>query len=96
MKTDDMIYKIDKIDSEIIELLSKRSSLMTASGTNGKKMNEAHDHNIEKAIMKIKHKASNTGLDPDIAEKIYRNIINCFKYMQMKEFLDINCEPQDI
>lgn len=88
MKADDMIHKIDRIDSEIIKLLSERSSLM---------INKPHDHmGIEKAVIKIRQKASKSGLNPDVAEQIYRNILHCFYSMQMKEFMPVTCELQDI
>ena len=97
MKADDMRHKIDRIDSEIIKLLSERSSLVIESESKKMIINKPHDHSgSEKAVMRIRQKASKTGLDPDIAEQIYRNILHCFNSMQMKEFMHVTCELQDI
>ena len=97
MKTNKIRHEIDRIDSDIIELLSKRSSLVSEAGKTKKDTHEVRDKDrVDKVIMKIKLKAEKAGLDPNIAESIYRNIINCFIQKELKEFTEYNCEFQDI
>ena len=97
MKTNKIRHEIDRIDSDIIELLSKRSNLMKEAGKNKKSKHEVRDMDrVDKVIMRIKLKAEKTGLDPKIAENIYRNIINCFIQKRMKEYREYNYELQDI
>ena len=78
---------IDEIDSDIIKLLSQRSALVSEAGKLKKSASAVRDQErVEKVINKIKQVAAKEGLDPMIAEKIYRNIIDCFINMEMKEF----------
>ncbi len=78
---------IDRIDSDIIKLLSQRSALVSEAGKLKKSASVVRDQErVEKVINKIKQIAVKEGLDPKIAEKIYRNIIDCFIDMEMKEF----------
>ena len=79
--------QIDSIDSDIINLLSKRAGLVSAAGK--LKMDEKgvrDPKRVEQVIEKVKAKASAAGLDPAIAEEIYRTIIGCFVRKEMKEF----------
>ena len=77
---------IDRIDSDIIKLLSQRSALVSEAGKLKKSASAVRDpERVEKVINKIKQIAIKEGLDPKIAEKIYRNIIDCFINMKMKE-----------
>lgn len=81
-------HEIDALDAEIIGLLSKRSSLVTQTG--GLKKNEAEVKASERAaevIQKVRHEAAKTGLDPAVAEKIYRTITDCFINKEMGEFM---------
>ena len=97
MKINTIRYEIDRIDSDIIELLSKRSSLVSEAGkTKNNKYQICDRDSVEKVIMKIKMKAVKAGLDPTIAENIYRNIINCFIMKEMKQSKECNYELQDI
>ena len=90
-------HEIDRIDSDIIELLSKRSNLVSEAGKTREYRHEVRDKDrVDKVIMKIKLKAEKTGLDPNIAENIYRNIISCFIQKRMKEYREYNYELQDI
>lgn len=87
MEIEEIRQEIDKIDTEIIKLLSKRSSLVTAAGKLKKDEQGVRDpKRVEQVINKVKSKAAEAGLDPDIAEKIYRTIISCFVAKELKEF----------
>ena len=97
MKINTIRHEIDMIDSDIIELLSKRSTLVSAAGKTKKNRDQVSDRDrVEKVIAKVKARAEKAGLDPSTAEMIYRNIINCFIQKEMKEFTASSCELQDI
>jgi len=79
--------KIDGIDSDIISLLSRRAELVSAAGRLKKDEQGVRDPTrIEQVIEKIKAKAGAAGLDPAIAEEIYRTIIGCFVRREIEEF----------
>ncbi len=79
--------EIDNIDSEIVKLLSERSFLVTEAGKTKKtEMSVQDSKRVDQVIKRIKQKALKAGLDPVIAETIYRNIVECFINKEMKEF----------
>jgi phosphinothricin acetyltransferase len=81
--------KIDSIDTDIINLLSKRAGLVSAAGKLKKDEKGVRDpKRVEQVIEKVKAKASAAGLEPVIAEEIYRMIIGCFVRREMKEFTE--------
>ena len=81
--------QIDLIDSEIINLLAKRAALVSAAGKLKKDEQSVRDpKRVKQVIEKVKTMASAAGLDPVIAEEIYRAIIGCFVRKEMKEFSD--------
>lgn len=80
--------EIDEIDSEIINLLSKRAGLVSAAGKLKKDEKGVRDpKRVEQVIEKVKAKASAAGLDPETAAEIYRTIIGCFIRRELKEFV---------
>jgi isochorismate pyruvate lyase len=85
--------KIDTVDSAIIQLLSQRAELVSAAGMLKKDEQGVRDPNrVEQVILKVRTVAVEAGLAPDIAETIYRTIINCFIAQELKEF---NGKKQD-
>ena len=79
--------RIDDIDSSIIELLLQRSALVSEAGKLKKSEDEVRaEGRVEEVINNVREKAASAGLDPLIAEKIYRTIIDCFINKEMKEF----------
>ena len=67
------------------------------AGKTKKDTHEVRDKDrVDKVIMKIKLKAEKAGLDPNIAESIYRNTINCFIQKELKKYREYNYELQDI
>ena len=79
--------QIDSVDDDLIKLLSKRAKLVTAAGEIKKDEEGVRDpRRVEQVIAKVKAKAAEIGLDPEIAEEIYRTIIGCFVRKEMKEF----------
>lgn len=86
--------QIDGIDSEIIKLLARRSSLVSEAGKLKKSEAEVRAADrVEKVIENVRQKALAAGLDTSIAEKIYRTIIDCFINKEMQEFKDRNSAP---
>lgn len=97
MKIKKIRSEIDKIDSEIINLLSQRSTLISRAAKSKRDANEVRDpKRVDTVIHKIREKAFDAGLEPSIAEDIYRHIITCFISKELKEFNNINIEYQDI
>jgi isochorismate pyruvate lyase len=71
--------KIDGLDSEIVRLLAMRSSLVSAAGKLKKDEQGVRDpKRAMQVIENVRIKAAASDLDPAIAEKIYRTIIDCF------------------
>ena len=70
---------IDDLDSMIITLLAKRSDLVSAAGRMKKDEQGVRDpKRVEQVIDRVRAKAIEKGLDPEIAERAYRTIIACF------------------
>jgi len=68
-------------------LLSKRSKLVTQAGK--LKRNETEVKAVDRVaevIQKARQEAAKAGLDPAIAEKVYRTITDCFINKEMSEF----------
>ena len=84
---EDIRQRIDTIDSEIIKLLAQRGGLVSEAGKLKKSEDEVRAADrVEKVIENVKQRAVSSGLDPLIAEKIYRTIIDCFINKEMTEF----------
>ncbi len=80
-------HRIDDVDASIIKLLAQRSRLVSEAGKLKRSEDEVRaEDRVEKVINNVREKASFAGLDPLIAEKIYRTIIDCFINKEMKEF----------
>ena len=79
-------YEIDKIDSEIIELLSRRSSLVNRAAKSKQCGKGVRDRKrVNEIIEKVKRTAAEKGLDPHQAESIYRSLIDCYGRKEVKE-----------
>lgn len=79
--------EIDDIDSEVIKLLARRSSLVSEAGKLKRNETAVRDPDrVEKVVDNIRRKAASAGLDPAIAEKIYRTVIDCFINKEMQQF----------
>jgi isochorismate pyruvate lyase len=77
---------IDDLDSMIISLLAKRSDLVSAAGRL-KKNNEGvrEPKRVEQVIERVRVRALEKGLDPEIAERTYRTIIASFIDKELQE-----------
>ena len=64
---------IDRLDSMIISLLAKRADLVAVAASLKKSGQSIRDpRRVEPEIVNVREKATQTGLDPDIAGKTYR------------------------
>ena len=76
---------INRIDREIVELISQRSSYV---GQAAKFKKTAQDvkapARVEEIILRMRGLAVEKHLDPDIVEKIYRTMIACFIGYELK------------
>jgi chorismate mutase len=88
MKRSTIRNKIDKIDSEIIELLLKRSTLVSKSPEAIKRTCYAQDQSqISHVIQEVIHRSAKKGIDQPMAEeKIYKSIIECISNKELREF----------
>ncbi|MEK6698808.1 MAG: chorismate mutase [Nitrospirota bacterium] len=77
-------------------MLSKRAEMVFTAGKLKKDEKGVRDpKRVEQVIEKVKAKASAAGLDPEMAEEVYRVIIGCFIRKEHSEFaqtmtVDIN------
>jgi isochorismate pyruvate lyase len=87
MDLEDIRHQIDAIDSDIVNLLSKRAALVSTAGKLKKDENGVRDpRRVGQVIEKVRAKALSAGLSPDIAERVYRIIIDCFVNKELLEF----------
>jgi isochorismate pyruvate lyase len=78
---------IDDLDSMIITLLAKRADMVRAAGKLKKSEQGVRDpRRVEQVIGKVRVTAAAKGLDPDVAEEIYRMVVNCFVNKELKDF----------
>ncbi len=82
---EDVRENINRIDREIVELISQRSRYV---GQAAKFKKTTHDVKapvcVEEIIIKVRGLAVENYLDPDIVEKIYRTMIACFIDYELK------------
>jgi isochorismate pyruvate lyase len=78
---------IDEIDSMIITLLAKRADFVTAAAKLKKSEEFVCDpKRVNQVLRNVREKAAGKGLDPAIAEEIYRTVIHCFLSTELKDF----------
>lgn len=78
---------IDRIDREIVELISQRSRYVGQAAKFKKSMQDVKGPaRVEEIILKVRGLAVENHLDPDIIEKIYRTMIACFIDYELKAY----------
>lgn len=83
---DEVRTNIDRIDREIVKLLSERSKYVGQAANFKKSIQEVKAPNrVEEVISKVRILASECGLDPEIVEPVYRTMITYFIEHEMKE-----------
>jgi isochorismate pyruvate lyase len=77
---------IDDLDSMIITLLARRADMVTAAGRLKKSERSVGDpKRVNQVLRNVREKAAGKGLDPAVAEEVYRTIIRCFVSRELKE-----------
>jgi len=83
---DEVRTNIDRIDHEIVKLLSERSKYVGQAAKFKKTAQDVKSPNRqEEVISKVRDLASEYGLDPEIVEPVYRTMIACFIEHEMRE-----------
>ena len=78
---------IDRIDNEIIKLIAERSDYVKQASSFKKNESGVKAPNrVEAVIQKVREKALEYGANPDMVEKLYREMISSFINMEMDEF----------
>ena len=78
---------IDRIDDQIIRLMGERQSYVRQAARFKKTTDDVKaPSRVEAVIAKIRNLAPQHQLDADIAEAVYRTMIDCFIRSEMKEF----------
>lgn len=71
--------KIDSIDEQIVKLLASRSVFVAEAAKYKKDLADVTaPARVEEVIEKVVKLAEQNGLEPTIAEKVYRTMIGCF------------------
>lgn len=82
---------IDSIDKEIVKLIAERSIYVKQAA---KFKKDAEDvkapQRVEMVIEKIRNLANDNNLNPNIAEEIYRKMINTFINFELEEHDELN------
>ncbi len=88
---DEVRSNIDRIDDGIIRLIAERGTFVSQASRFKKNEEGVKDSSrVEKVIQKVRAKAETYGANPDMVERIYREMIAGFIKMEMKEFLKTN------
>ena len=94
---DEVRANIDRIDNEIIKLIAERGTYVSQASAFKKNEEGVKDKSrVEKVIQKVRDKATTYGADPDMVERLYRDMIASFIKLEMRDFLsntaDVNPE----
>lgn len=77
---------IDRIDKEIVKLLSERSNYVKQAAHFKKTTDDVKaPARVEAVINKVRTLAIENNVNPDLIERIYRTMIDCFINLEMKE-----------
>jgi isochorismate pyruvate lyase len=93
---DEVRDNIDRIDRSIVKLIAERSTYV-AQAANFKKNSEEvkAPQRLEKVINKVRSLAGENDVNPDIVEKIYREMINCFTNFELLEHEKLTQKEDD-
>ncbi|OGW34489.1 MAG: hypothetical protein A2010_05600 [Nitrospirae bacterium GWD2_57_9] len=77
---------IDDLDTMIVTLLAKRADMVSAAGRLKKSGQGVRDpKRVNEVLRHVRERAAAKGLDPAVAEEVYRTIIHCFVSKELKE-----------
>ena len=79
--------KIDAIDLALIEMIATRQFYVDQAARFKRTAEEVHSpERVQQVINQVRQKAMDLGTDPDLIEKIYRDMIQHFIQRELKEF----------
>lgn len=88
--------EIDRLDRRIIALLGERSGYVhQAAHIKGARAEIVDAARIEDVIAKVRQRAGGAGLAPDLAEAVYRLMIERFIALEAEEFDRLHGQAQD-
>jgi len=84
---EDVRHNIDRIDRQIIKLLGERQAFVQHAAQFKKSADDVKaPARVEAVIAKVRNLAPQHNLDPNIAEAIYRTMIDCFIKSELNDF----------
>ncbi len=88
--------QIDDLDRRIIALLTERGGYVGQAARIKRSRDEIVDRpRIEEVVAKARAEAAEAGLDPDIAERIYRPMIDAFIAFETEAFDRLRADPAE-
>ncbi|MEK7660891.1 MAG: chorismate mutase [Pseudomonadota bacterium] len=89
----DVRYEVDRIDELLVDLLAERQSMMDAAARIKQHRNTVRDEaRIEDVVAKVLRHANQVGLSPNIAEPVWRLLIEkCIEY-EFVRFDENSCD----
>lgn len=90
---DEVRTNIDRIDQELIRLISERSTFVDQAAQFKKTESEVEaPKRVEQVITKVRGLAQKENLNPDIAESIYRAMITAFIQQEKSKLKELEDE----
>ena len=84
---DEVRENIDRIDSDIIQLMAERAGYVKQAASFKKSSTDVKaSGRVEAVIRKVRAKAEEYSLSPDLTEKVYRCMINGFTDIELDEY----------
>jgi len=84
---EDVRGNIDRIDNEIIKLIAERGGYVRQASKFKKSGDDVKaPQRVESVIRKVRALSEKYGADPDMIERLYREMIAAFVNMEMEEF----------
>jgi len=82
---------IDRIDNEIIKLIAERGHYVKQASKFKKDSQDVEAPNrVEKVVQKVRFLSEEYGANPDMIEKLYREMIASFIIIERNEFESVN------
>jgi isochorismate pyruvate lyase len=90
---DEVRANIDRIDREIVRLMAERSGYVRQAARFKSSTSDVEaPARVESIIARVRGIAEREGLSPDIAEAVYRTMIDCFIDQEKQDF-DAKTDP---
>lgn len=84
---EDVRTEVDRIDRELITLLAERQGYVEQAGhIKAERTAVRDDSRIEDVISKVRQTATEVGLDPSLAENVWREMIERFIALEFDVF----------